>query len=266
MYLQHFGLTHDPLGKNISQLVDNEQYDILAKKLNWLVQTKGIGLVTGDAGIGKTTALRQWTSGLNPMTYKIIYQSDNHFHPFDIYSQLADSLGLEKFYRYSKLWRTLKQEIITLHDDKQLTPIWIIDEAHLLHNSFLSQLPAFLNFCFDTRDLLIIILIGLPQLSALLKRSLYSALKSRILFDFQWLPLDNFDSFKKFLNSAFQLAGKLDLIISDSGMKIIHLASKGRLRDTHKIITQALQLATEANINHLPDEIIEVSIDNLKLR
>jgi len=265
MYLQHFGLTHDPLGKNIRQTVDNEQYNILANKLNWLLETKGIGLVTGDSGIGKTTALRKWTSGLNPMAYKIIYQSDNHFQAFDIYSQLADSLGLEKFYRYSKLWRVLKQELITLHDDKQITPIWILDEAHLLPNNFLSQLPAFLNFYFDTKDLLIIILIGLPQLSALLKRSLYSALKSRVLFDFQWLPLDTFDAFKKFLISAFQLAGKHELIISDSGLKIIHLATKGRLRDTHKIITHALQLATDANINHLPDEIIESAIDNLKL-
>ena len=265
MYLQHFGLMHDPLGKNIRQTVADEQYGVLANKLNWLLQTKGIGLVTGDAGTGKTTALRKWTEALNPMIYKIIYQSDNHFRAFDIYCQLADNLGLERYHRYCKLWRVLKQELLSLHDDKQLTPIWILDEAHLLPINFLTQLPSFLNFNFDTRDVMIIILIGLPQLSAVLKRSVYSALKSRILFDFYWQPLDDFASFRKFVISAFRQAGKEEVIISDSGLKLIHLASTGRLRDTHKIITQSLQLATEAKLNHLPDNLIESAVANLKL-
>ena len=94
---------------------------------------------------------------------------------------------------------------------------------------------------------------------------MYSSLKSRILFEFQWQPLDDFESFRKFLISAFQQAGKQDVIISDSGMKLIHLSGKGRLRDTHKIITQGLQLATDAKLNHLPDDIIEAAIANLKL-
>ncbi|MHA2039260.1 MAG: AAA family ATPase [Promethearchaeota archaeon] len=265
MYLQHFGLTHDPLGKNIRKTVADQQYHLLANKLNWLLQTKGIGLVTGDTGTGKTTALRKWTKALNPMLYKVMYQADNHFRAFDIYCQLADNLGLEKYHRYSKLWRVLKQELLSLYDDKQLTPIWILDEAHLLPINFLSQLPSFLNFNFDTKDVMIIVLVGLPPLSAVLKRSVYSALKSRILFDLHWQPLDDFASFRKFVISAFQQAGKEEVIISDSGLKLIHLAGKGRLRDTHKIITQSLQLATEAKLNHLSDDLIESVIANLKL-
>lgn len=265
MYLQYFGLKHDPLGKNIHELVAHEQYNSLKNKLDWLLQTKGIGLVVGDTGTGKTTAIRKWTENLNPMAYKIIYQSDNHFRAFDIYCQLADNLGLEKYHRYCKLWRVLKQELLTLHDDKQLIPVWILDEAHLLPANFLVQLPAFLNFSFDTRDIIIIILIGLPQLSATIKRSIYSALNSRILFNFHWQPLEDFKSFSSFVSTAFQLAGKQETIVSQSGLKIIHLAAKGRLRDSHKIITHSLQLAADAKLNHLPDDIIENALANLKV-
>jgi len=265
MYLQHFGLKHDPLGKNIHETVMHEQYNTLENKLNWLLQTKGIGLITGDAGTGKTTALRKWTNSLNQITHKVIYQPDNHFHAFDIYCQLADHLGLEKYYRYSRLWRVLKQELLALHDDKQLTPIWILDEAHLLPANFLIQLPAFLNFSFDTKDVLIIILVGLPQLTATIKRSVYSALRSRILFNSHWQPLDDFESFRKFVITSFQHAGKEETIMSQSGLKIMHLATKGHLRESHKIITQSLQLATESKLNHLPDDIIETAIENLKI-
>lgn len=265
MYLQHFGLKHDPVGKNIRKTVAHEQYGALENKLNWLLQTKGISLVAGDAGTGKTTAIRQWTESLNPMTHKVMYQSDNHFGAFDIYSQLADNLGLEKHHRYSELWRALKRELLDLHDNKQQVPIWILDEAHQMPADFLMQLPSFLNFSFDTRDIMIIILIGLPQLSALMRRSAYSALKTRTLFNFHWQSLDDFESFSSFITAAFQQAGIQETIISKSGLKLMHMASKGHLRDSHKIITQGLQLAAQNKLNHLPDEILEAAIVDLKL-
>ena len=52
-YLQHFSLKHDPLGKNIRSVVHSTQENQLKQKLNWLLQTKGVGLITGEAGTGK---------------------------------------------------------------------------------------------------------------------------------------------------------------------------------------------------------------------
>lgn len=264
MHLQHFGLKCDPLGKSISKAVNHTHYDELAQKLHHLQQTKGIGLITGEAGTGKTTALRSWCQTLNPLTHQVFYQSDNHFRAFDIYSQLADSLGLEKYHRYSRLWRSLKAELLTLHDNKQITPIWVLDEAHHLPTNFLSELPAFLNFSFDTRDIMIIVLVGSPKIKSLICRSAYSALTSRMLFHMHWEPLDDFDGFCQFIIAAFHNAGRQDTILSQSGLKLIHMASKGRLRYAHRIITQSMQLASIQNINHLPDDIIESAIDDLQ--
>lgn len=263
MYLHHFGLKFDPLGKAIKQAVHHQQYDKLTNKLNGLLQTKGIGLITGESGVGKTTALRQWCSTLNQLTHKVIYQADNHFRPFDIYCQLADSLGLEKHHRYCQLWRLLKAELLALHDNKQITPVWILDEADQLPLNFLMELPSFLNFSFDTRDVLIIILSGAPKLKSIIGRSAYSALSSRIFFNFHWQALDDFESFSKFIAVAFQNTGKQEVIISRSGLQLIHMASKGKLRYAHKLITQCLQAAATQNMNHIPDEIIQSVIDEL---
>lgn len=262
-YLQHFGLKHDPLGKNIHNVVHSHQEEKLVQQLNWLLQTKGVALITGDAGTGKTTVLREWTSTLNPMTHYVIYQSDNHFKAFDIYSQLADNLGLEKYSRYSTLWRALKQELLHLIDHKQLAPIWILDEAHLIPVNFLAELPAFLNFSFDNREVITIILVGLPTLQATLKKSIYSALHSRTLFQFNWQSIDDSNKFREFITEAFKNAGIHDAIISHSGMELIYMASKGRLRYAHRILTQAFQKAAKENCKHLPDEIIQQTIEVL---
>lgn len=263
-YLQHFGLKHDPLGKTSTKYLDNVQYPLLKRRLDWLLQTKGIALITGEPGVGKTTGLRQWTEQLNPLTYKVIYQSDNHFQPFDVYCQLAETLGLERQYRYSHLWRALKKELLSLYDDKKITPIWILDEAQHLKPKFLKELPAFLNLNFDTREIMPIILNGHLGLDAMIGRLAYAHLASRIQFHFQFKPLEAFDQFSQFITSAFEQAGCHQMILSQSAMKLMHMASKGRLRYAHRLITCCLQLATEQNMNHLPDEIIEQAINQLR--
>lgn len=262
-YLQHFGLKHDPLGKEIRTRVATNQQEQLMQKLSWLLQTKGVGLITGDAGTGKTSALREWVTTLNPMTHQVIYQSDNHFKPFDIYCQLADNFGLDKYYRYCRLWRALKQELLNLIDHKHISPIWILDEAQLLPHHFLAELPAFLNFNFDSRNIMTIILIGQPVLQATLKKTIYSALQSRIVFQFNWQTIDDATAFSTFIIEAFKNAGKHETIISQSGLQLMHMASKGKLRLAHQIITQALQIATQNNCNHLPDDIIQLSIEEI---
>jgi type II secretory pathway predicted ATPase ExeA len=262
-YLQHFGLKHDPLGKNIRQIVNTAQQLQLNQKLNFLLQTKGIGLITGDAGTGKTTALREWANALNPMTHHVIYQSDNHFKSFDIYSQLGDQLGLDKYARYSTLWRALKCELLNLTDNKQLSPIWIIDEAHCAPANFFMELPSFLNFSFDSREIMTIILVGLPQLQATLKKMIHSALHSRTLFQFTWEACDDPTKFRDLLVEAFKNAGIHETIVSQSGIQLIYVASKGRLRYAHRILTAALQTAAKQNCNHLSDDVIQKAIEEL---
>ena len=263
-YRQHFGLKFDPLGKKQSGLIDDKQYTKMLNQLNWTLQCNGVGVVTGEAGVGKTANVRRWAEQLNPLTHHVIYQSDNHFKPFDIYSQLAESLGLEILHRYSRLWRSIKQELLHLNDEKKITPVWILDEAQELPLKFFADLPAFLNFNFDTRDLIVIILVGTPKLQSIIKRSVHSSLASRIHAHFHWQAIDNLDEFQLFITEAFQQAGCQQMVIGQSAIAMIHMASKGRLRNAHRVITKALQLAAINKLNHVPDEIIKTAIEQLQ--
>jgi MSHA biogenesis protein MshM len=262
-YLKNFGLKHDPLGKNIQE-IDNSSYQQLMPHLNWLLETRGVGLIIGEAGVGKTTGIRQWTNVLNPHTHRVYYTADNHFKAFDIYSQLAEALEIEPQHRYSRLWRNIKRELVHLHDEKKITPIWILDEAHQLPLNFFADLPAFLNFSFDTRDIMIILLIGLPKLEGITQRSIYSALESRTKFCFEWQALDDFEKFNQFIVTALEKAGSQQILFSQSGIKLIHLSTKGRLRFADKLITKCLQLASEKTMNHVSDDIIKIAVEQLR--
>src|SRR3546814_4435363 len=91
------------------------------------------------------------TCALNPHRHRVIYLAETDFGRTDLYRGLARALGVEPAYRRAQLWRDIKNRIHELVDGKQLTPLWIIDEAQNLPPEFFRDFPAFLNFAFDAR-------------------------------------------------------------------------------------------------------------------
>ena len=94
MYRQHFGLSRDLFACNTNELWDDGHFAPLQERFQWLLDSPGIGLLTGEPGIGKTVALRQLTSKLNPHRYHVIYTADTDLSRLDFYRQMALELGI----------------------------------------------------------------------------------------------------------------------------------------------------------------------------
>src|ERR1700737_3419254 len=110
MFQQHFGLKHIPLSKNSTFWV-NDHFIALKEHFINLLRSPGIGLLTGEPGVGKTAALRHIIKELNPHQYPVFYLSETQFTSFDIYRQIALNLGLVPHYRFAQLWRDIKNHI-----------------------------------------------------------------------------------------------------------------------------------------------------------
>jgi type II secretory pathway predicted ATPase ExeA len=263
MVLQNFGLKHYPLGKTHTELWDDGLLERLNQRFTWLLESPGVGLLTGEAGVGKTAALRQLTQALNPHRYQVIYLAETDFGRLDLYRSLALALGLEPVYRRAALWRDIKARIQELADGKGVVPLWIIDEAQNLPVEFFRDLPAFLNFAFDSRDLMVIWLLGHPSLVHTLERAPYAALASRIQVRLQVKPITERERFKNLIDHAFNQAGAQHTLLSDSGLELLRQASQGLPRQAGRILKTSLQLAVPKGLNHLPDELIQQAIEEL---
>ena len=64
-------------------------------RLDYLKQTKGIGVFTGQPGCGKTYTVRTFANELNPSLYKVVYLQLSTVSVLEFYRQLAVGLGLE---------------------------------------------------------------------------------------------------------------------------------------------------------------------------
>ena len=264
MYLQHFGLRHPPLGKNLTEPWDDGPLVKLAERFNWLLHSPGIGLLTGEPGVGKTAALRSLTHSLNPHRYQVLYQAETDFGRVDIYRGLARALGVEPHYRRAQLWRDIKQRVHEMVDTKQLTPLWIIDEAQNLPAEFFRDFPSFLNFAFDSRDLMTVWLVGHPVLARDLERAPYAALHSRIQVHVQLKPVLERERFALLIAHAIKSAGCQHNLLADTGLEILRQASKGLPRQAGRILCTAMRVAMPKGLNHLPDELLQQAISELQ--
>jgi type II secretory pathway predicted ATPase ExeA len=264
MYRQHFGLKTAPLGRELTKLWDDGALAQLNERFQWLLHSPGLGLLTGEAGVGKTAALRQLTHPLNPHRYQIIYLAETDFGRMDLYRSLALALGVEPAFRRAQLWRDLKARILELADGKQLLPIWIIDEAQNLPPEFFRDFPAFLNFAFDSRDLMTVWLVGHPCLAHTLDRAPYAALAGRIQVRVQLKPILERERFAQLIHHAFKVAGCQHTLLADSGMELLRHASQGLPRQAGRILRTAMQMAVPRGLNHLPDDLLQQAIEELR--
>ena len=194
----------------------------------------------------------------------MLYQGDTDFGRVDIYRALARSLGVEPNYRRAPLWRDIKQRVHERVDSKRLTPLWIIDEAQNLPPEFFRDFPSFLNFAFDSRDLMTLSLVGHPMLAQALQRAPYAALHSRIQVHLQLKPVLERERFALLIAHALKTAGCQHNLLADTGLEILRQASKGLPRQAGRILCTAMRLATPKGLNHLPDELLQQAIAELQ--
>src|SRR6187431_2701178 len=227
MYRKRFGLTCHPLPKNAQGKTFFERspgYALLERRFKQLVDDPGLGVLTAEAGVGKTAAIRNLCGKLPQPEYLVLYLCDTAVAPLDLYRTLATELGVRPSHRRSQLWTDIKKALVHMVDERGTTPIIVLDEAQHLSDSFLLDLSGFLNFAFDSRDLLTLWLVGLPPFARRVHMHQHAALATRIAADVRLEPLDR-DAFSSAVDHALKAAGATQKILSDPAVEMLFRTS-----------------------------------------
>ena len=119
-----YDLTFTPFLKNAKEIiVETREYKEARFRLDYLLSTKGFGLLTDSPGRGKTIVIRNGARGLNPSLYKVIYFSLSTLTVMDFYRNLAAQLGMEPSYRKNDNCRIIQEAINRLALEKRQTPL-----------------------------------------------------------------------------------------------------------------------------------------------
>lgn len=263
MYRQRFGLTGHPLPRDAHGKTFFDKgpgYKKLERAFRQLVEDPGLGVLTADAGVGKTAAIRNLCTQLPKPDYLVLYLCDTAVAPLDLYRTLATEIGVRPSHRRAQLWTDIKKALVHLVDERGTSPVIVLDEAQHLSDPFLIDLSGFLNFAFDSRDLLTMWLVGLPPLARLLRMQQHAPLAMRVVHQVHLEPLDR-DLFSAMIEHALKAAGATQNILADPARELLFRASRGVPRVASTLLRQALREAHQRNQNFIDDHTLETAID-----
>lgn len=266
MYRKRFGLTGHPLpkdaqGKTFCELSPGHKQ--LRRAFERLLEEPGLGMLTGEAGVGKTAALRHLTAELPRPDFRVIYLCDTAVSPLDLYRTLATELGIRPSHRRAQLWTDIKSALVHMRDETHSAPIVILDEAQHLSDRFLIDLSGFLNVAFDSRDVLTMWLVGMPALRRHLMMHQHGALAMRVAAQVHLEPITDRDSFGALISDGLAAVGATEKILADQAIEMLLRSSRGLPRVASKLLRACLRLAHEREQGFVDEHIAAEAIEEM---
>jgi general secretion pathway protein A len=231
-----FGLTPDPryIFKTESHL------EVLATVKYGVEQSKGLIVVTGEVGCGKTTILRAALQSFGEEVLAVYI-----FNPFLTSAEFFEQLTMEMELRVPK--NVSKPEllaamahILSWRHSQGLRTVLIVDEAHGLPPVLLEEIRLLMNFETNSEKLLQVILSGQPEFDEVLNHQNLRQLKQRVSLRGSIKPLSVFE-INKYIRFRLKQAGAENVNLFDNGaVRLIGHVSQGIPRVINNICDNAL--------------------------
>ena len=243
LHLDFFALAAEPFSKEIADadLWLPPSKKALLEELADAVEARESVMLSGEPGAGKTCVLRALRHVLPPTKYRLTYCHNATLGRRDFYRQLCLALGLSPSATAAAVFYAVSTHVEDLARER-LHPVFLLDEAHLLHQDTLDHLHILLNYAWDSQPLLSLVLVGLSDLEERLRvrrnRSLFSRVHRRLVID----PLTPDDT-ADYLRERLRRAGCDRELFAADAVSMLHEAAGGSLRDIDRLATQALRAA-----------------------
>jgi type II secretory pathway predicted ATPase ExeA len=256
---EHFGFKFFPFGKDATDLFDYPQFTEIRHLLEIALQDRSISLVSGQAGVGKTTGVRSFVDTLPSNAYAVLYLGHDQ-QGTTLLRRLCLLLGLKAKPHRSQLILQIGQflEENLLESGKSI--YLIVDECHLLDLPTLEDLRLLTNADFDRSSPLTLTLIGQLSFRRQLKAPGYEAINQRIRFRYalEGLSLDETIAYIKHRLTA--AAGQEDIFLPDA-LKIMFASSGGIPREVNNLCSAALLKAFAIGAKKVDAKLVKLILD-----
>jgi general secretion pathway protein A len=265
MYLAHFGFTHYPFDRALQpdELYASSAAREAQARLHHLIELRGIGLITGEVGSGKTTVCRQLSAALHPGRYRLFYVPLSTGNVLDMYKAIAWQLGLPIERNRAGAYRAIHAEVSRLTLETKIHPVLVIDEAQHLRNDVLEDLRLLTNYAMDAERRLCLILVGLPELRRRLTMAVHESLTQRIVVRYHLTGLTR-EELPAYLSHRLELAGSTLPLFEPAAIEALYQATQGLPRKVNRAAHYALSAAALAKTRQISAEHIQCALEELQ--
>lgn len=247
MYFDFFGLSENPFSivpaPDYFYLSERHQQALTHLMYSLPGGTGGFVLLTGEVGTGKTTVCRTWLSQLSEQT-ALAYILNPSVNEIELLETICDEFAIPYQAGQDDLKRLyeLLTEYLNHNHQHGRHSVLLIDEAQLLTPLSLELLKLLTQIEYQGQKLLKVVLIGQPELLALLRQESLLTLAQGINTRYHLLPL-NYQDVCQYVKHRLGVAGCRLKVFSRMALKELQLHSNGVPRLINLICDQSMLAA-----------------------
>jgi type II secretory pathway predicted ATPase ExeA len=269
-YQEFYGFTAEPFTNHPDpKFYFNSPQHALARE--YLIHaargTRGLAVLLGDIGTGKTTLVRKILSELYAQgNYQVglIVLTHSEFAPGWLFTKIANLIGLRDFgTSTTEVINRISQRLNEIYRRNEKTVI-IIDEANKITSpEILEEIRGLLNLEIADTRLISFILSGLPDLESHLtsNRALYQRIAVKVK-----LKSMGSDTIRAYISHRLGIAGITHEVFTSRAVDLICRYSDGRPRLVNITCDNALLEGFVQKKKSIDDIIIERVVTNLGLK
>ncbi len=261
MYEKYYGLAERPF-----DLTPNWRYlyltpthrEALTAIQYGISARRGIVVVLGEAGTGKTTIVRSAIRALKRSDVRHVYLTNPMLTRAEFLKFLSQAFKLDPSTADCKvdLIRELTNQLKRQHSAGKAT-VLIVDEAQSMPHELLEEIRLLANIETPSAKLLQVVLLGQPELADRLNDPSLRQLKQRIAIRCALKPLDLKSTAAMIAGRIRVAGGKPAELFTSRAIELVYLHSAGVPRTINVICDNALLSGYASDVRPIGGDIIE---------
>lgn len=262
MFFEYYKLDDHPFQEHIAPVAMLQDPRIAhgMQRLDYFVHSGTVGLLLGATGLGKSSLVRLLISRLTGNRYHPIHLHLSHLPSASLLRLIVSQLDEKPKIGKDRLFRQILQKTRS----SERTTILIIDEAHLLDETALTDLRLLVSAASEEEAKLKLLLCGQEDLGRTLKRHSLADLVNRINVRCQLFALTP-DQSADYIDHRLKRAGGTAKLIAAEAKQRLHEYADGVPRTINNLATVALIQGAAQKQDCITEDIVDQAAVELRL-
>ena len=263
MYSAFYNLKESPFNHSVNPRytwLSEKQLAALADFKQNYIHKKGLYLITGEAGTGKTAFTKRLLAEIESKTI-VATVTDPDLDKLDFFNWLSAEFNMDVMFKSKGAFLTRFKRFLLEAYQKKIQVSLIIDDAHRINQKLIEEILTLSNIEKAGTKLISIFLVGQSGFNQILRGKQNSALRQRISAHFHLKPLTE-DEMAQLILYRLKVAGAKTEIFNAEAFHEIYRFSAGYPRMAVTICDRAM-IAGCVSATHIIDKklIIECGKD-----